>query len=241
MTYDLLNMYLDDNENCKYAINEKYHNRPDDVEHSSGLIVEERNHSETIVNISWKKDIDNSIRLLMFWSNLGIEGDIRTLDIDSVRREQKAVCNKILKVGFDHEVLTLKKLNESGKYVDDYEFLQSKRVDNLMMKHRIDMRMNRNFDNIRLKATEYNKIDEMDNWEISHQRRTTVKSGLIFVGKIILYIAILMFSVMMGPNVDSYAGLDHDQERNHEPNRGDVNFDDEVHGGLAHVINTHVI
>ncbi|CAG8830700.1 12290_t:CDS:2, partial [Gigaspora rosea] len=79
----------------------------------------------------------------------GIEGDIKTLDIDGV--------------------LMLKKLNESGKYVDDYEFLQSKRVDNSMMKHRIDIMINRNFDNIRLKATEYDEIDEMDTWEVSHQ------------------------------------------------------------------------
>ncbi|CAG8672138.1 1103_t:CDS:2 [Gigaspora rosea] len=217
MTYDLLNMYLDDNENCKYAIDEKYYNRPNDVEHSSRLIMRD---SETIVNVSWKKDIDNSIRLLMFWSNLvsiilnsylrqvcgqsnkadvrvkGIEGDIRTLDIDGVRREQKAVCNEMLK---------------------------SKRVDNSMMKHQIDIMMNTNFDNIRLKATEYYKIDEMDTWEVLHQH--------------------------------SYASLDHDQEvgvinrnfigninydrciingkgfeRNHKPNRGDVNFDNKVHG-----------
>ncbi|KAF0424471.1 hypothetical protein F8M41_006607 [Gigaspora margarita] len=92
-----------------------------------------------------------------------------------------------------------------------------------------------------------------------------VKSGLMFVEKM-MYIVMLIFIVMMGPNVNSYAGLDHDQEvginnrnlignisydrciingkgfeKNHEPNRDDVDIEDEVHGGLAHVtINTNI-
>ncbi|KAF0453385.1 hypothetical protein F8M41_001766 [Gigaspora margarita] len=124
----------------------------------------------------------------------------RTINIDDVQREQKAM---------------------------DDEFLQSDSKDNSVMKHQM------------------------------HKQRTTVKSGLIFVGKIMWNIVIfmIMLGIMMGPNVDSYAGLDHDQEvgviacnlignisydrciinskgfeRNYELNRGDVDFEDEVHG-----------
>ncbi|RIB29650.1 hypothetical protein C2G38_2154693 [Gigaspora rosea] len=224
MTYDLLNMYLDDNENCKYAIDEKYHNRPDDVKHSSGLIVEERNR--WLDDLETEINIDNSIRLLMFWSNLvsfilnsylrqvcgqsnkadvrvkGIEGDIKTLDIDG-------------------------KLNESGKYVDDYEFLQSKRVDNSMMKHQIDIMMNTNFDNIRLKATEYYKIDEMDTWEVLHQRKTTVNYASLDHDQ---EVGVINRNFIGNINYDRCIINGKGFERNHKPNRGDVNFDNKVHG-----------
>ncbi|CAG8684614.1 38774_t:CDS:2 [Gigaspora margarita] len=77
---------------------------------------------------------------------------------------------------------------------------------------------NNNVDEIKgLKVKEYNKIDEMDTWE-----------------NIVLFM--IMLGIMMGPNVDSYAGLDRGQEL------GDVDFEDEVHGGLAHVtVNTNTL
>ncbi|RIB00176.1 hypothetical protein C2G38_2051836 [Gigaspora rosea] len=159
-----------------------------------------------------------------------VEGDTRTIVIDNVQREQKAVGNEVSKVDFDHEIPVLEKLSESENYVEDDEFLQSNSKDNSVMKHQM------------------------------HKQRTIVKSGLIFVGEIMWNIVMfmIMLGIMMGLNVDSYASLDCDQrvgvgnhnsvgninyggyiindedfEKNYEPNRGDIDFEDEVHGDLA--------
>ncbi|KAF0335930.1 hypothetical protein F8M41_016671 [Gigaspora margarita] len=87
------------------------------------------------------------------------------------------------------------------------------------------------------------------------------------IGKIIWNIVLfmIMLGIIMGPNVDSYTGLNCSQElgiinhnlirkinydrciingkgfeRNHKLKRGNVDFEDEVHEGLAHItVNTN--
>ncbi|RIB24446.1 hypothetical protein C2G38_2283789 [Gigaspora rosea] len=210
-----------------------------------------------VVDVTWKRKVDNSVGILLFWMNLMsvilnsylrqvdgqlnkadeyvkvVEGDTRTIVIDNVQREQKAVGNEVSKVDFDHEIPVLEKLSESENYVEDDEFLQSNSKDNSVMKHQM------------------------------HKQRMTVKSELKFVGEIMWNIVMfmIMLGIMMGLNVDSYASLDCDQkvgvgnhnsvgninyggyiindegfERNYEPNRADIDFEDEVHEDLAPVM-----
>ncbi|KAF0424472.1 hypothetical protein F8M41_006608 [Gigaspora margarita] len=90
-------MYIlvdDENQDC--GINEKCRNKSDNVEYSDDMIIEAGNHwlddleakvdqlfigaevNKEIkvadlreeIDVTWKKEIDNSIRLLIFWLNL---------------------------------------------------------------------------------------------------------------------------------------------------------------------------
>ncbi|CAG8816573.1 18715_t:CDS:2, partial [Gigaspora rosea] len=80
-TYDVINVYSGDDENQECEINEKCRNKSDDVEYSDDMIIKAGNHwldnlkakvDQLLeeIDATWKKDNDNSIRLLTFWLNL---------------------------------------------------------------------------------------------------------------------------------------------------------------------------
>ncbi|CAG8769394.1 18779_t:CDS:2, partial [Gigaspora rosea] len=163
----------DNDENCTVEMDNCWW---DDLESEVDrllLVIRDGVNCRYMVDVTWKRKVDNSIRILLFWMNLMsvilnsylrqvdgqlnktneyvkvVEGGTRTIDIDDVQRKQKAVGNEVSKVDFDHEIPALEKLSESENYVVDDEFLQSNSKDNSVMKHQM------------------------------HKQRTTVKSGLI--------------------------------------------------------------
>ncbi|RIB26691.1 hypothetical protein C2G38_2162749 [Gigaspora rosea] len=191
--------------------------------HRNGIRAEMDNklvaNFKKVVDVTWKRKVDNSIRILLFWMNLMsvilnsylrqvdgqlnktneyvkvVEGGTRTIDIDDVQRKQKAVGNEVSKVDFDHEIPALEKLSESENYVVDDEFLQ-----NIMMGLNIDS---------------YASLDCDQRVSVSNHNS---------VGNI---------------NYGGYIINDEGFERNYEPNRGDIDFEDEVHGDLAPVVPEH--
>ncbi|CAG8578039.1 6461_t:CDS:2 [Dentiscutata erythropus] len=199
-----------------------------------------------LIDATWKSKIDNSISILIFWLNF--ISIILNSCLNQVGRQSNKV-NKDVKI-IESSTKTL----DIGNILSE-ELLQIKSIDDSMMKHQIDI-TNKNFDNVELKVKMYDKIDEIDFCNI------IVKLELVFVEKIILFIAILMFIVIMRPNVNSYAGLGCDQKvcvinchlveninyreyiinniefkRNYKLNRDNNNFEDEVYRDLSPLYN----